>query len=178
MRVFVSNHQHTLVGVNTTINGHHFGKGVFCWVCEWKIRFLYLQNVFSGLVYTNSMEPNFAEIYDTFEVTMLQDAYDTIKRLGLWEWFGTFEPHANEGFMFTSDMNVAMIGNALKFDGHSGSTFGWTMRMVHDIAKNGWENHKNAFIKNRGAPCPCRREKGKLAGWCGVAGGGVPACDH
>ena len=26
--------------------------------------------------------------------------------------------------------------------------------------------------------CFCRREKGFTEGWCGVAGGGVPACDH
>ena len=26
--------------------------------------------------------------------------------------------------------------------------------------------------------CGCRREKGFTSGWCGVAGFGVPACDH
>ena len=26
--------------------------------------------------------------------------------------------------------------------------------------------------------CPCRKEEGKVDGWCGVAGPGVPACDH
>jgi hypothetical protein len=124
------------------------------------------------------MEPNFAEIYMSYEVVMIQDAYDTIKRLGLWEWFGTFEPHPNEGFMFTADINVAMIGTEMKFDGHSGSTFGWTMRVVHDIARQGWESHKAKVIAARGPPCRCRRERGILTGWCGNAGGGVPACDH
>lgn len=28
-----------------------------------------------------------------------------------------------------------------------------------------------------GNQCPCHMEKG-LPGWCGVAGGGVPGCDH
>lgn len=125
------------------------------------------------------MEPNFADVYDNFEVKMIQDAYDTIHRLGLWNWFGEFEPHHNEGFMFTSDPNVAMIGNELAMrDAHSGSSFAWTMRMVHDIAKNGWENHKNAVIQKRGAPCPCRKEQGKLTGWCGRATGGVPGCQY
>lgn len=27
-------------------------------------------------------------------------------------------------------------------------------------------------------PCLCRRQQGFKEGWCGVAGGGVPACDH
>lgn len=125
------------------------------------------------------MEPNFAEIYQNYEVEMLQDAYDTTNRLGLWEWLGTFEPHANEGFMFTSDMNVARIGAEMKFNGHSGSSFAWTMRVVHDIAKNGWEKHRNAVLKIRNTPpCPCRKANGIQHGWCGNAGGGVPACDH
>lgn len=126
------------------------------------------------------MEPNFAEIYKSFEVNMLQDAYDTINRLGLWEWFGTFEPHPNEGFMFTADMDIAMIGTSMKFDGHSGSTFAWTMRVVHDIARRGWEDHKRRVLAHRALPkaCPCRRAQGELTGWCGNAGGGVPACEH
>lgn len=124
------------------------------------------------------MEPTFTEIYETYEADMIEDAYTTIRRLGLWEWFGTFEPHPTEGFMFTSDTNIAMIGNELNYQGHSGASFGITMRILHDIAKQGWENHKNVILKKRGAACPCRREKGKLIGWCGVAGGGVPACEH
>lgn len=124
------------------------------------------------------MEPKFSELYDEHDAEMLQDAYDTIKRLGLWEWFGKFEPHANEGFMFTSDINVAMIGKELKYQDHSGASFGITMRLVHHIAQNGWENHKNEAIKRHGAACPCRRARGKATRWCGVAGGGVPACEH
>jgi hypothetical protein len=27
-------------------------------------------------------------------------------------------------------------------------------------------------------PCSCRKKAGFTSGWCGVAGGGVPACDH
>ena len=26
--------------------------------------------------------------------------------------------------------------------------------------------------------CPCRYRRGFTRGWCGVAGGGVPGCDH
>ena len=126
----------------------------------------------------HQMEPNFADIYKPYEVEMIQDAYDTIERLGLWEWFGEFEPHPNEGFMFTTNIKIAMIGTSMKFKGHSGSSFGWTMRVVHDIAKNGWKTHKNMVIKARGQACPCRRETGKLTGWCGNAGGGVPSCEH
>ena len=120
------------------------------------------------------MEPNFAELYDEHDAAMLQDAYDTIRRLGLWQWFREFRPHPNEGFMFTSDINVAMIGKELKFyDSHSGASFGCTMQLVHDIAKHGWENHKNVAIQRHGAACSCRRAQGKATRWCGVAG-----CEH
>lgn len=26
--------------------------------------------------------------------------------------------------------------------------------------------------------CGCRKQQGFSSGWCGIAGGGVPACDH
>lgn len=123
-------------------------------------------------------QPNFTEIYENYEVEMLQDAYDTINRLDLWDWLKQFKPHSNEGFTFSSAIEIAMISNALHYQGHSGRTFGWTMRVMHDIAQNGWSKHKHAVIENRGAPCPCRRAKGKLTGWCGRASGGVPGCEY
>ena len=124
------------------------------------------------------MEPDFAEIYETYEIEMVRDAYETITRLGLWDWLKNFKPHANEGFMFSSDLTLAMLGSSLSYTGHSGASFGWTMRIMHDIAQRGWEAHKDMVIAKRGAPCPCRRAKGKLTAWCGVAGGGVPGCEH
>lgn len=124
------------------------------------------------------MDPKFTELYDRNELIMVEDAYRTIKSLNLWDWFVSFEPHPNEGFMFTADINLATIGTSLKYTKHSGASFGWTMRIVHDIAKHGWEKHREAVIAKRGPPCPCRQRRGILAGWCGVAGGGVPACEH
>ena len=31
---------------------------------------------------------------------------------------------------------------------------------------------------NKSTACKCRKDQGYTHGWCGVAGGGVPACDH
>ena len=42
------------------------------------------------------------------------------------------------------------------------------MKRIHD---NGWKWY---VTQNT---CYCRRQRG-LIGWCGIAGGGVPACDH
>lgn len=106
-------------------------------------------------------------LYQPYEVVMLQDMYDTITRTGLWDWLRSFEPHHNEGFMFSSDATLARISAEMKYEGHSGFSFAWTMQMMQDIAKNGWEAHKAQVIAKRGPPCPCRREAGILAGWCG-----------
>lgn len=124
------------------------------------------------------MKPNFTEIYSDEDANELQDVYDTIHRLGLWDWFGEFNPHPNDGFMFTSDINVAMIAKELKNQGHSGASFGIVMRLVHHIAQNGWENHKNEAIKRHGGACPCRRAQGKVIRWCGKGDDGLPACAH
>ena len=36
----------------------------------------------------------------------------------------------------------------------------------------------NLALPIKTTACPCRKAKGLTEGWCGVAGGGVPACDH
>lgn len=123
------------------------------------------------------MEPNFAEVYEPYEVEMLQDAYTAVHACDAWEWLIMFQPHPNEGFMFSADPMLTQISLAMKY-AHSGSSFAFTMRTLQDIARRGWEGHRESVVRTKGPPCYCRSSKGYLAGWCGVAGGGVPACDH
>jgi len=123
------------------------------------------------------MEFKFAEIYEPYEVEMLQDAYAAVQACDAWGWLMLFQPHPNEGFMFSADPMLTQISLAMKH-GHSGASFALTMRILHDIARQGWESHTKSVIRRKGPACPCRGANGYLAGWCGVAGGGVPACDH
>jgi len=119
--------------------------------------------------------PDFATIYSSLECEMLQDAHDAISQCELWDWLGTYTPHANEGFMFSTHPNLDKIQAAMKYTGHSGSSWGWTMRTMQAIAKaGGWD----AYLKRQPHACGCRLAKGFTHGWCGVAGGGVPGCDH
>lgn len=37
------------------------------------------------------------------------------------------------------------------------------------------KHHKEPYIPRA---CPCRSRRGYKHGWCGVAGGGVPGCEH
>jgi hypothetical protein len=123
------------------------------------------------------MQSRYELVYSKFEAMMLQDADDAISKCELWEWLRTFDPNAGEGFMLTNHPNLNKIIASMKYEGHSGSSFAWTMRTLQTVARIGWTE----FVKRAEAdnpPCPCRRKAGCSAGWCGVAGGGVPACDH
>ena len=120
---------------------------------------------------------DFNKLYENYEAEMLQDAYETITRLDLWEWLKEFNPHPNEGFMFSTAIELATIGTSMR-TAHSGTSFAWTMRTIQHIAKYGWEEHTRLLIEARRPACPCRFAKGKIVGWCGVAGGGVPGCEH
>ena len=112
---------------------------------------------------------NFPLHYSKLEREMLADAYQAITACDLWDWMKTYTP--DQGFMFSSHPNLDRINAAMKYGGHSGTSYGWMMRTMENIAKLGWNTALNP-------PCPCREAKGLTSGWCGVAGGGVPGCDH
>ena len=130
------------------------------------------------------MDPPFESIYGFNETVMLRDAYKAISRCELWDWIRTYEPQEGKGFIFSRDPNLDRISNELRYEGHSGGSWAWTMRVMESIAKNGWEEHAaarqrlSAAHRPKGNPCPCRKARGLEDGWCGVAGGGVPGCEH
>ena len=112
---------------------------------------------------------NFPSHYSKLERELLTDAHQAITACDLWDWMKTYTP--DKGFMFSSHPNLDRINAAMKYTGHSGTSYGWTMRTMENIAKLGWDKALNP-------PCPCRSAKGFTFGWCGVAGGGVPGCEH
>ncbi len=123
------------------------------------------------------MTSKYQTIYSVFEATMLQDADDAITSCGLWEWLRDYNPEEGKGFAFSTDPNLDRISNAMKYQGHSGSSWAWTMRTMQQVARIGWDKYVQ-LASTENPPCPCRRAKGHWGGWCGVAGGGVPACEH
>ena len=146
--------------------------------------------------------PDFDSIYTPFETVMLKDAYNAITKADLWDWMRRKSTPGPDGFMFSSAIELAVINAEMSYDGHSGSSYGWTMRQMESIAKRGWTAYANTIVSKRamdilaadeaalkrqsdrsGTPsyvpaCPCRAAQGHTTGWCGVAGGGVPGCDH
>jgi len=152
------------------------------------------------------------------EKEMIQDAINAVTRAEMWEYMAKPSTPGEDGFMFCTDMEMTLINKKIEYNGHSGASFGWTMRHVEYIAKNGFDAYVNLMncgparpstpipppvtpvpavvpvveipdvlpVHNRantgGAMprhvCMCRDRQGLTEGWCGVAGGGVPACEH
>ena len=44
-----------------------------------------------------------------------------------------------QGFMFNDFAEMKLIDKELKYDGHSGASYGFTMRVMEMIAKKGWD---------------------------------------
>lgn len=85
------------------------------------------------------MEGDFKQVVkDEWEQTMLQDAYNTISALGLWDWLKDPSIPGEKGFMFLHSPEIDSICKHMAYQGHSGSSFAWTMRTMEYIAKNGW----------------------------------------
>ena len=111
-----------------------------------------------------------------FEKQYLQDAYDAVTTAEAWDWMASPSNPGKDGFMLSSDPEVAKIKGYMKrLMDHSGGSFGCTMRVIEMIAKKGWDAYVDSVLFP--PTCRCRRAKG-LTGWCGVAGGGVPGCEH
>ncbi len=163
-----------------------------------------------------------------FEREMLEDAFQAVTKADAWELLKDPAIPGDDGFMFTQNPSVEEISKFMKYEGHSGASYGVTMRAMEFIAKEGWDAYMRSLIisnlkytkfekmpleklmqlqtilaapvpvpvpvpvalteakpreeeycsQRSSPPCGCRAAKGYTYGWCGVAGGGVPGCDH
>lgn len=81
---------------------------------------------------------DFSFVEDRMTREMFDDAYKAIDAVwGGWE-FMERDP-GEGGFMYSSDPYSAAIQKNMKYDGHSGGSYGWTMRVMQKIARVGWE---------------------------------------
>jgi hypothetical protein len=79
---------------------------------------------------------------------MLSSAYEAINCLELWD-FIKENPGCN-GFMFTPNKNISKIYDKIEklgYMGHSGFSFGYTMRQMQAIANEGEEKFRLEYIK-------------------------------
>jgi|APSaa5957512535_1039671.scaffolds.fasta_scaffold27830_3 hypothetical protein len=69
-----------------------------------------------------------------------------------WIALRTHKPPVDSGFMFWSNppKEIQNVMDIIEKDypGHSGMTFGWTMRQLQYIAVNGWDEYVKFYIEN------------------------------
>jgi len=87
-------------------------------------------------------DEEFNQITDESSRLMLQNAYQAITASEAWDYMKSFN---EQSFMFSSNPMTGKIMNKMEvlgYTGHSGSSFGWTMRCMEFLAKHG----KDAFF--------------------------------
>ncbi len=87
------------------------------------------------------------------EVQMLDSAYKAVSSVdGAWDFLKTYSPPEGEGFMFVRNppLKLKQIEDAILAadGGHSGSSFGFVMRAMEYIAKNGWDGYIDLRTNN------------------------------
>lgn len=99
--------------------------------------------------YFGDGEFEFASDYDR---KYYKSAHKTITTCELWNWLRNYDVDESRGFMFTRDcpeldrINEELMKDPVN-DGHSGASYGCTMRVMEYIAKNGYDNLKLLLTK-------------------------------
>lgn len=91
---------------------------------------------------------DFSFIQDKGTRLMLEEAYETVEKLGAWEELKSNDVPGEGGYMFSTHPVVNKIAKACPDTvGHSGSSWGWTMRQIDFIAKGGWDAYVTICLK-------------------------------
>jgi hypothetical protein len=81
--------------------------------------------------------------YDVHEAKMLADAYQAVTKADMWEYLRLPTTPGKDGFMFSKDIELAMINAEMQYGGHSGASYAWVLRQMEAIAKSSWEEWAN-----------------------------------
>jgi hypothetical protein len=84
-------------------------------------------------------------VNDTLMRYYLLDAFSAVSKAEAWEFLKNYEP--KEGFMFSKHPMLTEINKYID-TGHSGASYGMTMREIHYVAKFGYEEYKNNYLEN------------------------------
>jgi len=96
----------------------------------------------------NTNEWRLVKVYGMDFRSNLLDMAQTTTRLNLWNWFKNESPPKNDGYQFWCHENVNKISDGLNNNDHSGATFGYCMRQMQFIAKNGFETWNKENVTN------------------------------
>lgn len=76
---------------------------------------------------------------DEWDRTMVEDAYKAVTLANRWDFLRRPDVPGKGGFMLSDWPQMKDIDLHMKYEGHSGASYGWTMRVIERIAKGGWD---------------------------------------
>ena len=85
---------------------------------------------------------------DDHSRVMVENAYQAISLTEMWDYM----KKNSDSYMFSSDKEIKIISDKMEelgYHGHSGASFGITMRNMQFIALNGLDEHKKMWLKNK-----------------------------
>jgi hypothetical protein len=92
----------------------------------------------------------FEFVQNTSSRALYKNMHGAITQTELWDWMRRFEPEQNKGFMFSEAPELDRIQAKMAEDpisgNHSGASYGSMMRTMQYIAKNGYDNYKQAYL--------------------------------
>jgi hypothetical protein len=92
---------------------------------------------------------DFSFIKDVHMRNTISNGYAAVTLLELWDWLKNYKPDDDLGFMFSGHPNIYKIADKMESlknpPGHSGASFGVTMRHLEYIAKKGIETYKQQY---------------------------------
>lgn len=101
------------------------------------------------------IECDLSYIKDQWSADMIRDGMNAIveasagemlknNEIDAWDYLSNYSPPSSHGFMFSDDK---IVGEIMKYTnvGHSGSSYGYTMRNLEFIAKNGIDKHREMY---------------------------------
>jgi hypothetical protein len=87
---------------------------------------------------------------------MIRAGFEAVESVdGGWEFLRSYTPPADQGFMFSLPTGKRLdIDDAIqnRYGGHSGASYGCTMRVLESIAKEGWEAYAKRMLEKYGPP--------------------------
>ena len=90
---------------------------------------------------------DFTFIKDPMFQKAVENAYIHVNETNLWEFFKTYTPDEDKGYMYSRNATLDKISLALSSDGHSGASFAITMRNMQLIALRGWDGYVKTYLK-------------------------------
>ena len=95
---------------------------------------------------------------DTWAADMLRDAMNAVvlsqenaeiirRKIDAWTYLSTYEPPRGEGFMFSRGDTVVESVQYNMQVGHSGGSMAMTMRQLQLLAKIGFPEYRDAYLK-------------------------------